>query len=105
IINSLISFAREKTNLAINIYLFLLVTVLLLIGVVSLGSGTIKTVQVDLTVPDNVEINEELLHNTISQIEIREENFLKVLDIEYRDIFHIEEETVENSEDIEAVES
>jgi len=98
IINSLVNFAREKTNLAINIYLFCLVVALLLMGIISLGSGPMKTIQTDLVVPEDVKIEEELLNDTINQIKIREENFLKISDVEYQDIFHIEDKAIESEE-------
>ena len=105
IINSLINFAREKTDLAINIYLACLIFILLLIGVMSLGDGSIKTNQSNLVVPESVEIEEELLQETIDQIEIREENFSKVSEKAYQNIFQTKEKTMENSENAEVTEN
>ncbi len=104
IINSLVNFAREKTNIAINIYLFCLVVALLFVGIVSMGSGPIKTMQTDLIVPESVKIEEELLNSVVDQIKIREENFSKISEVEYQNIFNTEEETTSDNENAEVIE-
>jgi len=91
IIDSLIKFAREKTDLAINVYIVCLIIVLLLIGVISLGTMPIETTKTNLIVPESVEIEESLLQDTVNRIEVREENFSKILEKEYQDLFNLEE--------------
>ncbi len=99
IINSMVGFVREKTNLTIKIYLVCLFIFLLSVGIMCL-CGMPKIADVNPTVSDSIEIEEGLLHDTINQIEIREENFSKISEKKYQDLFYLEEEIVEEIADV-----